>query len=211
MCPCKADFHDSVVTFDQGSEVDIIDSDPYLKCGVPLKLEWPPKLFTPNDEASYASVLVDIDMYVYNTRFQQWENMMNLDYSVQNRGNATVELPVSFIRYNPQLAVIKVSPSADQNVIDQNIAAWSGLVYTESHQRTLSKLCTAWSSREPQEFGDTLLQRLPPCPPNVRLAILDALYIEDRETSRYRSFFHPSAVRCFHQATFTRLPKFYSC
>ena len=32
------DFYDSVVTFDQGSEVEIVDSDPYLKCGVPLRL-----------------------------------------------------------------------------------------------------------------------------------------------------------------------------
>ena len=165
-------------------------------------LEWRPQLFTPNNEAS---VLVDIDLYAYNIRSQQWESMMKLDSSVQNQGNATVELPVSFIRFNPQLAVIKVSPSAYQNVIDHKIAAWSGLVYTESLQDTLIKLCTVWSSKEAQDYGDSLLQRLPPCPPNVRLAILDALYMEDRESSRYRGFFHPTAVRCFHQVTYTRL------
>jgi len=150
-------------------------------------------------------LLVDIDLYAYNTRTQQWESMIELDSSVQNQGNATVELPVSFKRYDPQLAVIKVSPRADQNVIDHKISIWSGLVYTESQQSTLSKLGIQWSSREPQDFGDTLLQRLPPCPPNVRLAILDPQYIEDRDSTRSREFFHPTAVRCFHQVTFTRL------
>jgi len=172
-----------------------------LRCGVPLYLEWRPQLFTPNNEAS---VLVDIDLYAYNTISREWESIIKLDSSIQNQGNATVELPESFKRYDPQLAVIKVSPSADQNVIDDKIAAWSGFVYTESRPGTLSKLCAAWSNKEARGFGDTLLQRLPPCPPNVRLAILDALYIEDRETSRHRGFFHPTAVRCFHQVTFTR-------
>jgi len=193
----------SIVAFDQGDEVDI-ESSPVLKCGVPLKLKWLPEIFTPSNDSMYASILVDIELYAY-AKSQKWERMIGLDFRLPNKGNATVEIPVRFKTYDPQLAVIRVSPSAEQGVIDQNIALWSGLVYTESQQSTLSKLCTKWSSSEPQEFGDTLLQRLPPCPPNVRLAILDALYIEDRETTRYRGFFHPNAIRCFHQATFTRL------
>lgn len=202
-CICIAVCCYFTVTFDQGNEVDLIDSSPYLQCGIPFKLEWLPEIFTPNNVTTYASVLVDIDLYAY-ARSKGWEKKLGLYSRLPNKGNATVEIPDRFKIFDPQLAVIRVSPSANQNIVDQNIAAWSELVYTESQQGTLSKLCTKWSASEPQDFGVTILQRLPACPPNVRLAILDALYTEDRETLQYRGFFHPNAVRCFHQATFTR-------
>ena len=199
-----------IASFEDAKEVYIVDSAPVLKCAVPLFLEWLPGFFFPENAENSTSALVDIDLYRYNrlARPPAWQKMIVLATEVPNTGNATVEIPKSVLIQDPQLIVIKISLSPSQPaavvIIDQRIAGWSGLAYSESIDRTLSKLCFSWSNKQDTNIGETLLERLPPCPPNVRLAVLDSLYLEDRQISSYREFFHPNASRCFRQATFTR-------
>ena len=195
-------------SFDDAKEVNIMDSAPVLKCAIPIFLEWLPGFFFPENAENSTSALVDIDLYRYNrlARPPAWQKMIVLATKIPNTGNATIEIPKSVLLQDPQLAVFKISLSSNQpvDIIDQRIAGWSGLAYTESLDRTLSKLCLVWSINQDTNIGETLLERLPSCPPNVRLAVLDSLYIEDRQISSYREFFHPNASRCFRQATFTR-------
>ena len=66
------------------------------------------------------------------------------------------------------------------DIIDQRIAGWSDLVYSESMDGTLTKLCLVWTNKQADDVGGMLLERLPACPPNVQLAVLDSLYLEDR-------------------------------
>ena len=200
--------HIYIVTFDDANEVNIVDSAPVLQCAVPLSLEWLPEFFFPVNVENSTSAIVNIDLYRYNTRAEpsKWQKMINLAANVPNTGSATVEIPKSVIVQDPQLVVIKISLSpANQpvNIIDQEIAGWSDLAYSESMDGTLTKLCLAWTIKQSDDVGDMLLERLPPCPPNVRLAVLDSLYLEDRQITSYREFFHPNASRCFHQATLT--------
>ena len=198
----------SAVTFNDANEVTIVDSAPVLKCGVPLSLEWLPEFFFLDNAENSTSAFVNIDLYRFNNaaRPPKWQKMIILSSEIPNNGSATVEIPKSVRVQDPQLVVIKVSLSPDQsiNIRDQRIMGWSGLAYSESLDATLSKLCLSWSIKQDTNIGEILLGRLPPCPPNVRLAVLDSLYLEDRQISSYREFFHPNASRCFHQATFTR-------
>lgn len=198
------------VTFDDAKEVNIVDSAPVLKCAVPLFLKWQPGFLFPLNAENSTSALVNIDLYRYNriSRAEQtrWQKMIGLATNINNTGSATVEVPKSVLVQDPQLAVIKISLSPDQplDTVDSRIAAWSGLVYTESLDNTLSKLCFVWSNGQRSDIGPELLDRLPPCPPTVRLALLDSLYLEEQQISSYREFFHPNASRCFRQATFSR-------
>ena len=197
------------VSFDDANEVNIVDSAPVLKCAVPLSLEWLPEFFFPVNTENATSATVDIDLYHYNRAASpapKWQKMIVLKTNIPNTGNATVKIPKSVLVNDPQLVVIKISLSPNQpvDIIDTRIAGWSGLAYSESMDGTLSKLCFVWSNKQADDIGETLLGRLPPCPPNVRLAVLDSLYIEDRQISSYREFFHPNASRCFRQATLTR-------
>ena len=183
-----------------------------LKCAVPLSLEWLPEFFFPVNMENATSAKVDIDLYHYNkaARPPKWQKMIVLKTSIPNTGSATVEIPKSVLVQDPQLVVIKISLSSDQpddepvDIIDQRIAGWSDLAYSESMDGTLLKLCFVWSNKQTDDIGEIILGRLPPCPPNVRLAVLDSLYIEDRQIGSYREFFHPNASRCFRQATLTR-------
>ena len=207
-------FQSHVVSFDDANEVNIVDSAPVLKCGVPLSLKWLPEFFFPVNADNSTSALVDIDLYRYNQagRPPRWQKMIVLKTRVSNTGSATVEIPKSVLVQDPQLVVFKISLSPDQpvDIIDERIAGWSGLAYSESLEDTLSKLCLVWNIGQPENIGETLLERLPPCPPNARLAVIDSLYLEDRQISSYREFFHPNASRCFRQATLTRLAIKYS-
>ena len=198
------------VAFDDAKEVNIVDSAPVLRCAVPLFLEWLPGLFFPKNAENSTSGLVNIELYQYRKAAQSsnWQKMIGLATNIPNFGKASVEIPKSILVQDPQVVVIKISLSPDQplDITDQlRIAEWSGLAFTESLDATLSKLCFVWSNGQKINVGEILLERLPPCPPNVQLALLDSLYLEDTQTSSYREFFHPNASRCFHQATFTRL------
>ena len=185
-----------------------MDSAPVLKCEVPLFLEWLPGFFFPVNAENSTSALVDIDLYRYNkaARPPKWQKMIVLATDIPNAGNAIVEIPKSVLVQDPQLVVIKISLSSNQivDIIDQRIAGWSDLAYSESMDGTLSKLCLVWNIEQADDIGEILLGRLPPCPPNVRLAVLDSLYLEDHQINIYREFFHPNASRCFRQATLTR-------
>ena len=199
-----------IVTFDDANEVSIVDSAPVLKCAVPLSLEWLPEFFFPVNIENSTSALANIDLYHYNTRVNpsKWQKMIGLATNIPNTGSATVEIPKSVLVQDPQLVVIKISLSPTNqpvDIIDQRIAGWSDLAYSESMDGTLTKLCLVWTNKQAEDVGDMLLERLPPCPPNVRLAVLDSLHLEDHQGSSYREFFHPNASRCFRQATLTML------
>lgn len=175
------------VAFDDAKEVNIVDSAPILRCAVPLFLEWLPGLFFPENSTSD---LVNIELYRYRKPAQasKWQKMISLANNIPNSGNATVEIPKSILLQDPQVVVIKISlnPNQPLDVADQlRIAEWSGLAFTESMECTLSKLCFVWNNNQKINIGEILLACLPPCPPNVQLALLDSLYLEDRAIGNF--------------------------
>jgi len=205
-CDFIANFVAAAVTFDQGNEINLISSTPVLKGGDSLQLEWAPNLFNIGSKEDSASILVDIQLYRYDRLHTQWQVMTELASEIQNTGNSIVAVPATVAIRDPQLVVIKVSPSSqqDQKLTDANIAGWSRLAYTESGESTLQKLCVIWQTSERKDFGTTLLERLLPCPPNIAIARLDPQYGIDNTAMKYLEFFHPNASQCFHQAAITR-------
>jgi len=195
-----------VVTFGQSNEVNILSSTPVLRGGESLRLEWIPKLFSPESEEVYSTILVDIQLYRYERRLAQWQEMSELATRVLNTGNGSVIIPATIAVLDPQLVVIKVSPNPrqEQVITDYNISEWSSLAYTESEASTLEKLCRIWDASEPVDFGNTLLEHLLPCPPNIQIARIDLQYRVDDNAINYLEFFHPNSFQCFHQASVMR-------
>ncbi len=66
----------------------------------------------------------------------------------------------------------------------------------------LRELCESWCNGQPPNIGQEILDRLPPCPPDVQRALSDPQFKLD---NRLISFFHPSATSCYRQETITRL------
>ena len=174
--------------------------------GESLQLEWTPEMFSPESEEANSTVLVDIELYSYDRRPAQWQKMNDLATRILNTGNGSVVVPATVRVLDPQLVVIKVSPSLGQGqmIQDYNIAGWSSLAYTESAVFTLEKLCLLWSNSEPHNIGNTLLERLLPCPPNIQIARIDPHYSIDNNAAKYLEFFHPNSFQCFHQASVIR-------
>ena len=160
-------------------------------------------MFSPESEEANSTVLVDIELYRYDRRPAQWQKMNDLATRILNTGNGSVVVPATVRVLDPQLVVIKVSPSPGQGQ-DYNIAGWSSLAYTESAVFTLEKLCRIWSDSEPHNIGNTLLEHLLPCPPNIQIARIDPHYSIDNNAAKYLEFFHPNAFQCFHQASVIR-------
>jgi len=119
----------NVVTFGQGSEVNILSSSPVIKGGETLQLQWMPKLFSLESEEVYSTILVDIQLYRYDRRSAQWQEMSELATSVSNTGNHSVVIPVTVTVLDPQLVIVKVSPNHQQAqvITDYNITEWSSL------------------------------------------------------------------------------------
>lgn len=186
----------------------VTDFIPMLKSGVEITIEWSPEMFFPRPEDDYKSGFVKIELFVLDKNTMKWiphRTSSMLKSNVPNTGNATVIIPGGIKQFDSALAVIKIS-LVGGNTFSKDIAEWTNMGYTESDAGVMRKACNGWSNRESaSNIGVLLRNRLPACPPTVRSAILDALYLEEVQMVDYKKFFHPDAVRCFHQATITQL------
>ena len=98
---------------------------------------------------------------------------------------------------------------------------WTGISYYYAPQffeqrpsDDLRSLCDAWSRRQLPDIGNTIVERLPPCPcTEAQARSPNSGFVEDRLSSsigitsfddHWRTFFHPRTTSCFRQATFTR-------
>jgi len=180
-----------------------------LRTGLEITIEWSPELFFPRPEDDYKSGLVKIELFILNKGTMKWmlHRFGDLKSNVSNTGNTTVIIPKAVKNFDSDLAVMRITLS-NGNKYSKDIAEWTNMGYTESNPGSLNKACFTWCNQETSDDIHLLLEsRLPACPPTVRSALIDPLYMEEVQVNHYQKFFHPDAVRCFRQATITQLVK----
>lgn len=97
----------------------------------------------------------------------------------------------------------------EENLLSRVVGAvrrWSTMIFY-SASNALLQPCQSWCDDQPDNIGEELLSRLPPCPPRVEQArAQNSGFKEDSGVARFlsRNFFHRGADTCFRQTTFDR-------
>ena len=156
---------------------------------------------------------VDISLYFLNLSSMSYVFIEKLANDVPNNGMYEITVPsVNPENFTVITGIIGISLSeqyASQPTLDDftkiplqllKKASKFGIFYIRSSKHSRG-LCSTWRLSEPEDIGKTLLNRLPPCPPNRGCAENDLDFTED---NFLLSFLHPGASSCFRQTRFTR-------
>lgn len=198
-----------------------------------IQVRWEPEsLFQTMDPSSYT---VDISLYLLRDSESGNEIRKLHDFveNLPNSGNAFFPVPTStdieLDENNVYEVSVRISISrpnrlggtteeAETSLIETlsgRVAQWTSTIYYAHGVNniaarlgiTLERRCIDWCRDQPEGIGETILNRLPPCPPRVDQARApNSGFAEDLGywTRQSNRFFHPEAATCFRQSTFTR-------
>ena len=223
-------------------EVYIANDDLLFSSGTPIKVYWSPQSILPlRLPESYS---VDIELMELNVTSGVWNHLVTLGTDLDNNGYAEVMIPdieaVDDFDSSVSPVVVRVSVSSASTSIIDNETSKRGTasdILTElgrkdlrtmktSQVRYLKKLarqvvqrllCEAWGLSQPDNIGQEILARLPPCPRTAAGARApNSGFKEERLSSliprrvrnifntttfddKFRTFFHPNTSSCFRQ------------
>ena len=214
-------------------EVYIDNDDLLFSSGTPIKVHWSPQMILPVE--SPGSYSVDIHLMELNLTSEKWEHLVTVGTNLINNGSAEIKLPEIEVFENVNSSfspvVVQVSVSSDNTKtssllkklgkLARRILKNSAVRYLKklSRQAVQRKLCEAWSRLQPDNIGQEILDRLPPCPRTLASArALNSGFKEERFSSSlpvvgqlqnffkttivddtFREFFHPGTSSCFRQ------------
>ena len=204
-------------------ETNVVETaDILLLPGTETVINWSPDSIIPlNLQEALAmtnNYSVDISLYQLNLASESYTFMQNLATDVPNTGTYEITIPSIDQSENFTAGVIGISVSeqfsfserfstrSTSNAFAQlafgllRRATKFGLAYVATSLAARG-ICSAWCSSESSNIGNTLLDRLPPCPPVRSAALNDPDFTEE---NFFLSFFHPGASSCFRQVVFTR-------
>ena len=162
---------------------------------------------------------VDISLYQLNFESESYTFTMKLASDIPNTGAYEIIIPTIDQSENFTAGVIGVSLSeqftsrSTRNAVSiiyslLKRSAIFGLAYVATSLAARA-ICSEWCSSEPNNIGETLLNRLPPCPPVRDAAVNDPVF---NESNFLLFFYHPGASSCFRQVMFTRYAhNYYLC
>ena len=232
------------VSFMKAYEVYIENDDLLFSSGTPIKVYWSPQSILPL--GSPESYSVDIELMELNVTSGVWNRLVTLGTDLDNNGYAEVMIPdieaVDDFDSSVSLVVVQVSvSSASTSVIDNEISKrgiasnlltklgrFALRTLKNSPVRYLKKLarqavqrilCESWGLLQPDNIGQEILDRLPPCPRTAAGArAQNSGFREERLSSlvpvigqvqnffgttivddKVREFFHPGTSSCFRQ------------
>ena len=176
-------------------------------------IRWSPDSIVPlNTSAEPTDYNVDIYLYVLDLMSEDFSMIEIIASNIPNTGMFEITLPLVDLPDNFTSGRIGVSLSeqfpsrSTRNAIPNSVrtllirACKCALIYL-GVSLTARALCAAWRLTEPDNIGQTILDRLPPCPPSKDEAEKDPNF---RDESFALSFFHPDASSCFRQVKITR-------
>ena len=233
-------------------EVYIENDDLFFTRGTPVKVYWSPQAILPVE--SPESYSVDIHLMELNLATGKWEHLVTLGTDLTNNGSADVRISeietieigaVENLNSSASPVVVQVSVSSAStsamamskrqtasNVL-RKLGRFALRTLKNSPVRYLRKLarqaaqrflCEKWGLLQPENIGQEILDRLPPCPPtsagarapnsgfreerlssSIRVVgqvqkFLDTTIIDDK----FREFFHPRTSSCFRQTVTDR-------
>ena len=180
---------------------------------LPFKVNWKedeliPKVLMP----SLGTFKVDLKLYAYKMDTEEWELLEVLLEAIDNTGEADVTTRQLSCDACPVAIAVEVSDNGGisigrkqislANILAGAAKLWSTLAYIAKPQTStnaLQSLCQEWCDSQPDNIGQDLLDRLPPCPFTVQRAQLDNRF---RLDNRFKDFIHPGAENCFRQEYF---------
>ena len=231
------------MSYTKAFEVYIGNEDLVFATGTSVRVQWSPESIFPME--SQDSYTVDIDLLELSTRTRRWQKLKTLAFNVPNTGVANV--PIAEVEeedrlrlsYSPVIVRVGLS-NASTNETETTIQrrSISGVfraigraalkIVKNSPVRYLKKLarqavqrllCEAWSALQPQDTGNMVMSRLPPCPRRIRdIRAPNSGFTEERLSSvvpvvgrvqdffgatiiddGFRNYFHPGTTNCFRQ------------
>ena len=195
-----------------------------------IRIQWSPESIFPADILGYDMYTVDIELFELNVNTRQWEMIHRLSSNIENSGSAEVTVPdlsrpTSEDPVSPVVIGVGLSSAASRSTILEKLLqrGLKTLKYAPIRyliKNALSRVaCEAWSSTQPENIGDEIKQRLPPCP--TRMNVVKAPnsgFREERLSSTvnfvgtiqdyfgttviddaFRTYFHPNTDKCFRQ------------
>ena len=155
---------------------------------------------------------VDIYLYRLDLMSENYTRIEKLASDIPNTGMyeitlSLVNLPDGFVAglFGVSLTEQFTSASTGNAIPDDVLdlirkASKFGLIYVGG-SLAAREICSAWLLTEPDDIGEMILDRLPPCPLVQNAALYDPDFTEENFLI---SFYHPGASSCFRQVQFTR-------
>ena len=155
---------------------------------------------------------VDISLYQLDLVSENYTLIEKLATDVPNTGIYEITVPSVNLSGSVAAGVIGISLS-EQFALRSTRNAFTNFalgllkrapkfgLYYFGYSVVARAACSAWRLLEPEDIGETISNRLPPCPPVIEAAINDPVF---EESNFLLWFYHPGASSCFRQVIFTR-------
>ena len=227
----------SAVSFTNSFEVYVANEDLIFTSETSVRIQWSPESIFPTDIHGSDMYNVDIELYQMNMDTRKWEMIQCLSSNIENSGSAEVTIP------NLSEQTLGVNTPIPEDHVSLVVIA-VGLSFTAPRSTILEKLvrlglrtlkyapirylvknalkrvaCEIWSLTQPENIGDEIKRRLPPCP--TRMSVVEAPnsgFREERLSSTvnfvgaiqnypwktviddaFHTYFHPGTDKCFRQ------------
>ena len=231
------------VSIARAHEVYLANMDQLYLSNTEVNVQWSPESIFPMEPPN--SYAVDIDLLELSIETGTWTRLTTLGTDLPNNGVATVRIPsiqTEDNRFESAISSIVIQVSLSANSTNEGRLIKRGIFSSllrrlgqfglatsrNSPMRFLRNLpspvdqrnfCELWSALQPPNIGQTILNRLPPCPRRARDARRpNSGFTEERFSSHipivgtiqnylgttlvddaFRTFFHPDTASCFRQ------------
>ena len=225
------------VSFTNSFEVYVANEDLIFTSETSVRIQWSPESIFPTDIHGSDMYNVDIELFELDMNTGKWEMIRRLSSDIENSGSAEVTIPdlsEPMLEDNrqrsgePVSAVVigvGLSSAAPRSTILQKLVQRGLKTLKYAPIRYLAKnllkrlACEIWSLTQPENIGDEIRQRLPPCP--TTLSVIEAPnsgFREEKLSSTvnfvgtiqdyfgttviddvFRTYFHPDTDKCFRQ------------
>ena len=191
--------------------------DVMLSPGDEITIHWAPNSIVPQSlqepVLGTGTFSVDISFYMIDSDSENITFVAKIATDVPNSGMYQVAIQEISIIQDYAGGAIGVSLSeqfvgrAKRGITDVlkkiigNVVKWGTIIVLSSRPETAiasRALCEVWARLQPDDIGDQILSRIPPCPPTRQQALKDDNFDEEG----YSFIFHTGADSCFKQRDF---------
>ena len=223
--------------FTNSFEVHIANEDLIFVPDTSVHIQWSPESIFPTDIHGSDMYTVDIEFFELNVNTGNWETVQRLSHNIANSGSAVVRVPslqdlgrrTLENPFSPMTIGVGLSSAAVGSNFLEKLGQLGLRTFKYTPIRFLSIFeaftalnrvaCEAWSLSQPENIGDEIKRRLPPCP--TTMSVIEAPnsgFSEERLSSTvnflgaiqnylgttvideaFRTFFHPQTDKCFRQ------------
>ena len=207
----------TLVAIDEGNMINTNNEvDLFFMSNEVVEITWDTESLLPQSlvEQFNLTVTVDIQLFELDAETGSTQLLTNLATDILNIGHHSVTIPSMFSEVSS--TVFQVTVAEWQSLIESvsrqveaiidgikgQVSQWSNEVYVSGSENLRDK-CDEWRKSEPEDIGEKILERLPPCPPTASRARVDNYFEEEDHGDEFRETFHPNTFSCFRQVVFT--------